>query len=101
MAFEPIKRLLPRSVASHGLTRELQARRVLELSVTVLQGLWGKERAQYLEPVSFHDGQLSLKVSSAAAKQQLSTQLTPYMNELNRQLGEKVIHKIILISKGF
>ncbi|MBU1349084.1 DUF721 domain-containing protein [Patescibacteria group bacterium] len=101
MPFEPIKRILPKVVASHGMTTQLRVRRVLESSAAVLAGLWGPERATFVHAVSFRDGELKLEVRSAAALQEIRMDEMRLMNGINREVGERAIVRIHAVSKGF
>lgn len=88
-------------MANHGLSQQLTARKVLELSSTALVHLWDVERAQYVIPISFHEGTLKLESTSGAALQQLRIEETRFLNELNRQLGERVVRHLNIQAKGF
>ncbi|MFH1078639.1 MAG: DUF721 domain-containing protein [Patescibacteria group bacterium] len=101
MPFEPIKRILPAVVASHGMTSQLRVRRVLETALPTLVGLWGEERAASVRPVSFKEGELKLEVRSAPALQELRMDETRLMNGINRAVGERAVVRIRAVPKGF
>ena len=101
MSFEPIKRILTRSVQSAPMSKELQIARVFEAWQTVLSHLWGEEKAAYIVPVSFKEGVLKVSSTSPAAKQQLNVEMVRLKNEVNRYLSERVVMSIAVVSKGF
>lgn len=101
MSFQPIKRLLPQAIRAHGISKQIQARQVLELAGTVLRSLWGDERSRYVVPLSFREGTLKLESTSAVAMQQLQVDRTRIMNEINRVLGERCVLRIDVRAKGF
>ncbi len=101
MSFQPIRKLLGGVVANHGLSQQIVARKVLELVPSVLPQLWDPDRAKYISVVSFREGVLKLESISAVALQQLHLDETRFMNELNRQLGERIVRRIEVRSRGF
>ncbi len=101
MGFQPIRKILPNVVASHGMTAQLRVRRVLEAAAAVLPALWGEERAAYVRPVSFRSGDLKMEARSASALQVLRMDETRIMNEINRRVGERAVVRIRAVSKGF
>ncbi len=101
MAFQPIRKILPGVVASHGMTAQIRVRKVLEAAAAALSGLWGAERASYVTPVSFRDGNLKIEARSASALQFLRMDETRLMNEINRTMGERAVVHIRAVSKGF
>lgn len=101
MSFQPIKKLLPQAIRAHGISKQIEARQVLEAAATVLQSVWGDERARYAFPLSFREGTLKLESTSAAAMQQLQVDRTRIMNEINRRLGERSVLRLDVRAKGF
>lgn len=101
MGFEPLKRLLPSVVRSHGIAKQVEARQVLERSLIVLRALWGEERAKGITAISFKEGALKFESVSAPALQQLRVDQTKILNALNRDLGSKVVLKIDARARGF
>lgn len=101
MSFQPIKKLLPDALKNHGISKQIQARQVLELARETLRALWGEERSCYLEPISLLEGTLKMASTSAVAMQRFRLDETRFMNEINRRLGIRVVHRIEVRSKGF
>ncbi|MCI0479028.1 DUF721 domain-containing protein [Candidatus Uhrbacteria bacterium] len=101
MAFEPIRRILPKVVASHGMTTQLRVRRALEAMSSVLAATWGTERAAYVRPVSFREGELKVEVRSAAALQEIRMDETRLLNGINRAMGERAVVRLRAVPKGF
>ncbi len=101
MSFEPIRRVLQRSVQSAPIAKELQIARVFEAWQNVIVAVWGSERAAFLTPVSFRDGTLAVETTSASAQQQLRVDDTRLKNEVNRYLSERVLLKISVRSRGY
>lgn len=101
MSFEAMRKLLPTVVRSHGISKQILSRQVLEVALAVLQHLWGEDRARSIQAVSFREGVLKLESSSAPAMQQLRVDQTRVMNEVNRRLGERCVMRLEIRSKGF
>lgn len=101
MSFQPIKRLIPQSIRSHGISKQIQARQVLEVACLVLKRMWGEERSGYVAPLSFVEGILKVECTSGSAMQQLRVDQTRVMNEMNRQLGERSVLRLDIRAKGF
>ncbi len=101
MSFEPFRHILSRAISKQQVSPALQIARVFDVARTVLAKLWGEEQAVYVSPVSFHEGTLKLQTASASAKQQLGIDTLRVQNEINRVIGQKVVQRIAIISKGF
>lgn len=101
MPFEPIKRILSQSVQTSPIAPQLQIARVFDAWQCVLQKMWSAEQARLVSPMSFHEGVLKLMTASPAAKQQLSVETMKLQNAVNRQLGERLIRRIVVQSQGF
>jgi len=101
MPLEPIRRILPQAVRSAGISEQVTAARVVYETEQVMIRLWGAEKAQYLQVISFQGGTLKLGSSSGAALQELKMQSVRFQNEINRVLGTKTIHCIICVGIGF
>jgi hypothetical protein len=101
MSFEPFRHILSRAISKQQVSPALQIARVFDVARTVLTKLWGEEQAAYVSPVSFHEGTLKLQTTSASAKQQLGIDTLRVQNEINRVIGQKVVQRITIISKGF
>jgi hypothetical protein len=101
MSFEPLKRILVQSMKSAPISKELGIARVFESFQNVLQMRWGEERAAFLIPVSFKDGVLKIESRSPAAIQEFRLIELMMKNEINRQMGESCVGKILVVSRGF
>lgn len=101
MSFEPIKRILGRTVQSTPISKDLQIARVFHAWQTVLLHAWGEEKAGYIAPVSFREGMLKVSSISPAAKQQLALELPRLKNDVNRVLGDFIVKNVTVIAKGF
>lgn len=101
MSFEPIKRIVNRSMKSAPIAKELQIARVFDGWGTVLLHTWGEGRARYISPISFREGVLTVASSSPTAQQQLTIDRIQLQNALNRHLGEFLVRSIVVRSKGF
>lgn len=91
MAFQSIKRILPQAIQSAGIARQVTAARVVEEATEKLRLLWGDEKAAYAEVVSFSDGTLKWRTTSSVAMQELKLMEKQLVNDLNRELGSRVI----------
>ena len=98
MSFEPIRRILPKAVQSAAIEKQITAVRVLETAQRVLRRLWGDEKAKYIEMISFAEGMLKLRALASAAAQEIKIAQIQIQNEINRELGSKVVHTIRVIS---
>lgn len=94
MAFQPIRRILPSAVQKAGISRQVEATRVLEIAKECLGKLWGEEKAACVDAVSFAAGELRLFSRLPAAIQELRMWDVRLRNEINRQLGGKVVHTL-------
>lgn len=94
MAFQPIRRILPGAVQKAGISRQVEATRVLEIAKECLARLWDDQRAAHVEAVSFAEGELRLLSRQPAAVQELRMWDVRLRNEINRQLGGKVVHTL-------
>lgn len=94
MGFQPIKRILPQVVASHGITERVETRQILQETSKILHARWGAEKTVYIRPVAFRDGMLIIESSSAAASQELRMQHVSILNELNRVFGRRVVREL-------
>ncbi len=91
MSFEPIKRILPQSIRSAGISKQIEAVRVLSVAQDTVKALWGDERASFVECVSFANGELKIRARAPAALQELRIWDVRIRNEINRALGSKII----------
>ncbi len=91
MAFQSIKRIIPGAVQKAGITRQVEAVRVLEVANECLKRLWGEEKAAYLVAISFAGGELRFYAHVPAAIQELQMWDIRLRNEINRQLGGKIV----------
>lgn len=101
MSFESLRKIVSRTIVASPVSKDLQIARISEAFRLVLDRLWGSERASLVSFVSFREGTLKCESVSPAAKQQMSVESVRIQNELNRQLGGKIVHTIITASKGF
>ncbi len=95
--FQPIRRILPQAVQSHGLGEQITTTRVLQVAQEVCRRLFGEEKAVFFEPLSFAAGQLKIKARGGAAAQELVTREIAFVNEVNRTLGERKVIKMLVV----
>lgn len=94
MSFHSMKRIIPTTLKQLGIDVSISATRVLGESKMALIRIWGEDRAGGVEMVSFADGELVIRVTSSSAIAMLRTVTVPWMNEINRVLGERRVLKI-------
>lgn len=99
MSFEPIKRILPQSIRAAGISKQIEAVRVLTVAQDTLKALWGEQKSAFVECTSFADGELKIRASAPAALQELKLWDIRIRNEINRNLGGKVILSLKLVSR--
>lgn len=99
MSFEPIKRILPSALRSAGISKQIEAVRVLSVAQETMVALWGEEKAVYIECVSFAAGELKVRALAPAALQELKVWEVRIRNEINRALGSKVILSLKAIQR--
>jgi hypothetical protein len=99
MSLEPIRRFLPRAIQTAGIADQVTAARVLHEARQSLVRLWGEDKAEYIEMVSFAEGTLKVASRAGAALQELKMQTIRFQNDVNRVLGGKVVKKILLVNK--
>ncbi|KAA0206582.1 DUF721 domain-containing protein [Candidatus Uhrbacteria bacterium] len=98
MTFKPLSRIQSESLAKYaGLRRNVDAVRVMEASRKALEGLWGADRAAYMRPVSFKDGELKLAASASVVVGELKHEEVRLMNEVNRMIGSRVVRSIKVV----
>jgi len=93
-SFEPLSRILPKAINRAGISKQVTAARVVEKAAHVLRALWGEEKAAHVEMVSFKDGVLKLKTHSGPASQELKLWELRLVNQMNRELGSRVVQKL-------
>ncbi|MBI5654606.1 DUF721 domain-containing protein [Candidatus Uhrbacteria bacterium] len=101
MPFDSLKYILSKRAAADPRLKDLEIARIFDISQKVLRGFWGAERAAFIRPISFKEGQLKLESSSPAAQQQFKTEELRIRNEINRQLGRLSVRTTMVVSKGF
>jgi hypothetical protein len=94
MPFQSMKRIIPGTLKRLGIDATVSATRVLEESKTALMRLWGEDRATCAEMVSFANGELVVRVTTSSALDPLQRITVPWMNEINRALGERHVLRI-------
>jgi hypothetical protein len=94
MAFQPIRRILPGAVHKAGISRQVEATRVLDITRECLMSMWGPEKASMVDAVSFANGELRLLSNVPAAIQELRMWDVRLRNEINRQLEGKIVHTL-------
>ncbi|HVM90859.1 MAG TPA: DciA family protein [Verrucomicrobiae bacterium] len=80
-----------------GLRRNVDAVRVIEAAKTVLNALWGEEKASLVRGVSFHDGELKLAATASIVVGELKLIETRLLNEINRHLAARVVQKLKIV----
>ncbi len=101
MAWLSIKSVMPSAIRHAGITQEVMAVRVVETATRVLKSLWGEDRGSWVVFSVFSGGKLKAETSSPAAKQMLQKQKTQFINDVNRELGEKSVLDLDIRSQGF
>ncbi|MFZ2803896.1 MAG: DciA family protein [Patescibacteria group bacterium] len=101
MSFEPLRHILSRSIKANPASTDLNVARVMDAAQTVIEKMWGEERAAYVRALSFREGVLKFETTSPAAKQELAIDTIRLKNEINRQLGSQAVKTITVQSKGF
>ncbi len=99
MPFEPIRRILPKAIQSAGISRQVNAARVIEDATGLIKNLWGEKKAAYVQPVSFSEGVLKIRALAPIALQELRLWETRIQNELNRSLGSAVVKRLQLVDR--
>jgi hypothetical protein len=97
MAFQPIRRILPEAIRQAGIDEQVSSVRILTLAQSLLEKLWGPEKAAYIEWISYKDGVLRIRSQAAAALQELRIWEVRLVNEINRELRLKKVVKIIQV----
>ena len=98
MSFEPISRYLSRAIQNAGIAKQVTAAQVLEKAQRLIEKLWGGEKSGYTEVVSFADGTLKIRAKAPAAAQELKLWQTRLINDLNRELGAKMVRALQVIN---
>lgn len=95
MGFEPLKRILHRSLSSSSSRNAIEVARIFFIWDEVLREQWGKEKAAYVHPVSFREGVLKVTTASSAAKHMLEIDKNRLKQDVNRRIGSLKVHLII------
>ncbi len=101
MAWDSLKSIMPKALRTAGIQEKLTAVRVLQTAQKILTARWGEEKAAKVEFVSFKAGCLKITSHSPGAMQALRLGQTAFMNDLNRELGQKAVHRMDIRSQGF
>lgn len=99
--FQSIKGIIPSALKRTGIDAQVSATRVLEEAKAAMERMWGAEQTAYVEPVMFKEGTLVVKITSPSAAQALRTAMHPWMNEINRVLGQRKVQEIRVRREGF
>lgn len=99
--FQSIKGIIPGALRKSGIEHEVSASRVVEIAKECLIRLWGEERASFMEPLSFKEGTLMVSCRSSSASSLFRVLERPWINEINRSLGEKRVLRVVLRKDGF
>ena len=94
MSFQPIRRILPHALQSAGISKQVNAARVVQIATEVFQRLWGEEKASYVRVTTFQDGVLTVKTPSPGAQQEIRVQQIRLQNEINRLIGARRVLSI-------
>lgn len=94
MPFQSMKRMIPATLQRLGIDATVSATRILEEAKTALIRVWGEDCAACAQIVSFADGELVIRVTPSSAIAALHTVTVPWMNEVNRALGERKVLRI-------
>lgn len=101
MAWDSLKSIMPKALRTAGIQEKLTAVRVLQSAQKILSVRWGEEKAANIEFVSFNAGCLKIASISPGAMQALRLDQIAFINDLNRELGQKAVHRVDIRSQGF
>ncbi len=101
MSWLSIKSIMPAAIRKAGITQQVTAVRVMDVAAKVLASLWGPDQAACVKFLTWSGGTLKAQTSSPAAKQMLSKQKIQFVNEVNRELGERAVLDLDIRSQGF
>ncbi len=94
MAWDSLKSIMPKALKTAGIQEKLTAEKILTAR-------WGADKAAMVDFVSFKTGCLKIVSHSPGAMQALRLGQAAFVNDLNRELGQKAVHKIDIRSQGF
>jgi len=97
MSFQSIGKILPQAIQQAGIGRQVTAARVVQEAQEAIRRLWGEERANYINIVSFKDGMIKIVATAPAAAQEIKSAAVQLQNEVNRALGSKIIQQIQVV----
>ncbi len=98
MGLQPLGRIQSESLAKFaGLRRNVDAVRVMEAANIALEGLWGKDKAAHVRPISFKEGELKLVSNASIVVGELKRDEIRICNEVNRMLGGKIVRSLSLM----
>ena len=95
MAFQPIRRILPEAIRQAGIDEQVSSVRILSLTKETVERFWGREKAAYIEWISWKDGVIRIKTLSPVALQEMRMWEVRILNEVNRLIGSKKVLKIV------
>lgn len=101
MAWDSLKSIMPKALKTAGIQEKLTAVLVLQTAQRILTARWGADKAAMVDFVSFKTGCLKIVSHSPGAMQALRLGQAAFVNDLNRELGQKAVHKIDIRSQGF
>jgi hypothetical protein len=97
MSFQSLRRIIPTAIQKAGIGERVQAARVLQEVPLALTRVWGPEKAALITPISFQMGTVKVRASSPLVGQALEMSVVSFMNEMNRGLGARVVHRVLVI----
>ena len=101
MGFESIRRIIPQAIQQANVKVQIDAVRILEVTLECITQFWGEEKARFIQPISFQKGELKIKALSPVAAQEFRQIQQRVQNEVNKKMGTKTIQSIkVLFANG-
>lgn len=94
MTFVNIKKILPKSVKSAGISVKLDEAKILAHFEEVAVKIYGDQVLKKMKALHIKDGTIYLACLSDLLAQQIKNQERRFLFELNKPLGKSVIEKI-------
>lgn len=89
-----IKNLLPQAIRRAGMTREVEAGRVVLIAQDVLNDMFGNDVVQHMQTRIFRAGTLSIHCAHSIYSQELAWQQKEIINAINARLGTTEIIRL-------
>ncbi len=92
--FKKIKDIIPSSLSRYGLDRQAQASFVCFIFKEAIKEKWGEEVSKNIQPLSFKNGVLRIKVSDSIMASEIQLNQFEITNKINKKIGKDIVKRL-------